>query len=350
MVAAPLTRQQVGEGPAPGQRPDHQGCQHCQIDGHQGKGCDAGQAGCQRIWLGAPAIEPGVLADSRVAPLQQPQTGEQQQVDGEQQEGAAGGGAAPVKVWILIPEPEPHGQRGRGIGPQQQSEIHHSHSVRGHRIEGQAQGGPERRQQQAPPDLRGTETQAGAKPLLAGQLGGFLRCQCHQQQERGLFEDQRQDKTKPDRVFDGLPVRGQLKTGQGGRDEPQQPAGGGEQEGKTDGKGDMGQRQQGGEQTAQQPKAAALFPVLDAVCQQQGGQQQAAQGGGRRNPEAQGCRVPEPRLGQQPLNMRAECPLCHQQPQPSQQGGGQQEGAEEGKHGAPAEGAADGVAESCRHQ
>ncbi len=80
-----------------------------------------------------------------------------------------------------------------------------------------------------------------------------------------------------------------------GSDEAQQPAGGSDQKGDADGKGDVGKRQQGGEQAAQPAHPGTPVPLGE----QQGGGAEGPQGGGARHPEAQPCGVPESGLGEQ---------------------------------------------------
>ncbi len=262
--------------------------------------------------------------------LKQPQQGQQQRRDGEQQQGAAGGGAAPGKIRVLIPEPQANGQRSGSIGPEQLGQIYYGYPVGGHRIEGQTQGRPERRQQQAPPDLGGAEAKAGPQPLLARHSGGVLCSERHQQQEGGLLEGQGEDEPEPGGIAQGLPVGGQLEPGEGRREQAQQPAGGGEQKGKADGKGNVGQRQQ----RREQPPQPADGPAV-AVGQQHCGQQQAGQGRGGANPQAQQRRVPDARLGQQPLQVGQTQPLGQQLPAPRQQREAKNQGAPGGEQGAP---------------
>ncbi|MNS89424.1 hypothetical protein D3C72_1234360 [compost metagenome] len=266
-----------------------------------------------------------------MAPLQQPQGGEQQEVERQQQQGAAGAGPAPLEVRVLIPEPEPHRQGGRGIWPQQQGEIHHSQAIGRHRIEGQAQGGPEGGQQQAPPDLRPAEAHGLPKPLLAADSGGVEGRERHQQQKGGLFQDERQNEAEPPGISQGLPVGRQVKAGEGGGDQAQQPAGGGEQEGHADGEGDVGQGQQGGEQAAQPAHPGSPLPPGE----QQGGEEQGPQGGGPRHPEAQAHRVPEPGLGEQQADMAPGQALEQQEQQAAGDRGGQRQGTQQEKEEAP---------------
>ncbi len=112
----------------------------------------------------------------------------------------------------------------------------------------------------------------------------MLRGHRHQQQKGGLLENEQCNQPEPPRIPNGLPIGGKIKPGLSWREEPQQPAGGGEQKGKADGKGDVGHGQHGREQATEQPESPTV-----AVGQQQGGQQQAAKGRGGANPQAQCC-------------------------------------------------------------
>ncbi len=123
----------------------------------------------------------------------------------------------------------------------------------GRRSAGQSAGSSRRHQ-----TWGGAETEARPQPLLACQLDGLLCGHGHQQQKGGLFENEQCNQPEPPRVANGLPVGRQFKPGQSWRDESQQPAGGGEQKGKTDGKGDVGHGQHGREQTTEQPESPAV--------------------------------------------------------------------------------------------
>ena len=245
--------------------------------------------------------------------LQQPQQSQQQRRDGEQQQGAAGGGAAPDQIRVLIPEPQAHSQRSGGIGPEQLGQIHHRHPVGGYRIEGQAQGGPQRRQQQAPPDL------GVLKPRLAPATAGAppwrgLARRAPSAAGRGLLEDQCEDQPKPGGIAQGLPVGGSanpVRVGESRRSN--QPEGRAERQSRW-------QRQRGAA-PARARAAGAANRRPGCRCGPAAGRSAAGWPGSRRR-QSTGSAVPSAtgRLGQQQLQVGSGQPLSQQLPAPASSG------------------------------